>query len=167
MEFQQVIDVEKFARGQERYAKKLNAANLPRLKGLINPSSQPLQYEIQGSLTARREPQIQCTIRGSVYLQCQRCLGDLLHEINFDSTVVFVDDEDSLPLIEDEDESVDYVVKPESLDLMTFIEEEIILALPLVPRHPEGKCKELSAQEEEDQAKKPSPFAVLAKLKQS
>lgn len=165
MEFQQIIDVEKFARAQDRYVGQLEAAALSRLKGMVNPSSKPLKYEIQGALTERREPQIQCTIRGAVYLQCQRCLGDLFLEMKNSSTIIFVESEDKLPLIEDEDESVDYVILPESLDLMALIEEEIILALPLVPRHPEGECKELSAQK--DQEQKASPFAVLAKLKQS
>ena len=165
MESQQIINVEKFARSNELRKGQVDTSILPRLKGLINTSTQLLDYSIEGSLTTRREPQIKCTIRGSVYLQCQRCLGDILQPIEVDSTVVFVQDEEKLPLIEDEDQAIDYVVLPDSLNLAELIEEEILLALPLVPRHEEGKCIELSAQQ--DSGKKESPFAVLAKLKQS
>ena len=51
------------------------------------------------------------------------------------------------------------------------VEDELILALPLVPMHSSEHC-EVSAHEQvfgelpEELAKKPNPFAVLANLKQ-
>ena len=57
------------------------------------------------------------------------------------------------------------------IDLIGTVEDELILALPLVPMHSSEHC-EVSAQEQvfgelpEELAKKPNPFAVLANLKQ-
>ena len=57
------------------------------------------------------------------------------------------------------------------IDLLGAVEDELILALPLVPMHSSEHC-EVSAHEQvfgelpEELAKKPNPFAVLANLKQ-
>ena len=50
-----------------------------------------------------------------------------------------------------------------SFDLITQIEDELLLALPISPRHP--VCPDEVLPESVDAEKKPSPFAVLANLK--
>ncbi|TDQ59483.1 uncharacterized protein EDC45_0131 [Mesocricetibacter intestinalis] len=57
------------------------------------------------------------------------------------------------------------------IDLISTIEDELILSLPIVPMHSSEHC-EVSVAEQvfgslpEESAKKPNPFAVLASLKQ-
>nr|MCX3330407.1 YceD family protein [Bacillus pacificus] len=54
-------------------------------------------------------------------------------------------------------------------DLLAMVEDEIILALPVVPVHDSGHCGVSEAGmvfgELPDEAQKPNPFAVLASLK--
>ena len=83
------------------------------------------------------------------------------------STLVFVSDESKLPLVEEEDEATDYVVAESPLDVRALIEDEIILALPISPRHAPGECGESAATPATASADKPSPFAALARLKRS
>jgi uncharacterized protein len=163
MILQQVIDVAEFAFQEKTLAGEIRARDLQRLQDLIVPGEEMLRYEIHGAFSARREAQITCTIHGSILLECQRCLGTFNHVVDLCSTLVFVADESHLPAIEDEDESVDYVVAEKTLDVLALIEDEVILALPLAPRHEAGECKESAARQITDA--KPSPFAALSKLK--
>jgi len=165
MDAHQVIDVAEFARLEKKVEGKVPAEELQRLRDLILAGKQTLSYEIRGSLSVRREPQIACIIQGSVSLECQRCLGAFDHPVDVHSTLVFVADESQLPAIDDEDDSIDYVVAESRLDLLALIEDEVILALALAPRHDEGKCNASAKQLLADQ--KPSPFAALSKLKRT
>ena len=55
------------------------------------------------------------------------------------------------------------------IDLLGAVEDELILALPLVPMHSSEHCEVSEADmvfgELPDEAQKPNPFAVLASLK--
>jgi uncharacterized protein len=63
------------------------------------------------------------------------------------------------------------VARNEQLMIANVIEDEIILALPSIPRHESGECTVAEDVEkpqhdaEEGVEKAPNPFAVLAKLK--
>src|SRR5436190_23645231 len=105
----QVIDIAEFTRHGRTLAGEVKVRDLTRLQDLIVSSEKQLHYEVRGGLSARRESQITCIIRGSVSLECQRCAGAFDHELAIRSTLVFVGDESQLPAIEDEDEEVDYL----------------------------------------------------------
>lgn len=53
--------------------------------------------------------------------------------------------------------------RPSSI-LPDWIEEELILSLPLVPAHEEG-CQTDGPEESKDEVQKPNPFAKLKDLK--
>jgi len=59
-----------------------------------------------------------------------------------------------------EDDSRDYLPADKKLDVLALIEDEVILGLPVVPRH--DGC---SLPEGGEQTKKESPFSMLAGLK--
>ena len=160
---QSIIDIAEFARLGKSCEGEIGVRDLPRLQDMIVPGEQRLHFHLQGSLSPRREPRIACIIRGHLSLRCERCLGVFEHRLELLSTVVFVTDESLLPAIEDEEAAIDYVVGETTLNVRTLIEDEIILALPLVPRHETGECQ-ASAEEVADYDK-PLPFATLAKLR--
>jgi len=65
---------------------------------------------------------------------------------------------------DDEDELVDIIPATPHLDLHATLEEEVMLGLPMAPRHAEGECH--VPGEGGGGERRPSAFAVLAKLKQ-
>ena len=164
-----VIDVAEFARLGTTLSGDISVRDLPRLQDLVVMGDERLQYELRGEVNPRREAQIACIIHGLVSLECQRCLGTFDHCIDTASTLVFVSDESKLPPVEEEDESMDYVVAEAPMEVRALIEDEIILALPVAPRHAAGECKESPLSKESKESKstddKPSPFAALARLK--
>ena len=78
------------------------------------------------------------TINGGL-LCCQRCLGKLEHDLNIKTDLLIAKNEDELAYY-DEDSSVDAILASHEMDALILIEDEIILSLPISPRHREDEC---------------------------
>jgi len=122
------------------------------------------------------EPQISLVLRAQalVPLQCQRCLGSMMETLVVERRFVFVrSEEEALRL--DEDSEDDVLSLPARLDLHELLEDELILALPIVPRHPDACPQPLPGSAEltpglsdgatEAGFTRPHAFAALAALK--
>ena len=100
-----------------------------------------------------------------VVLQCQRCLLPLEQAVQVDRHFRFVADEDAAAALDDEIED-EVLVLAKSLNLRDLVEDEMLLALPLVPRH--DVCPEavpLQFGDVEAVEEKANPFASLAILR--
>lgn len=113
-------------------------------------------------------------LQASLPQTCQRCLQPMGQPVEVDGWVRLVADEATAER-EDEDSEEDVLALAQGrLDVSTLIEDELLLALPLVPMHevcPEpvrmsaghvGHVDDGSAS-----AQRPNPFAALAALKGS
>lgn len=113
-------------------------------------------------------PALHLRVQASLPLTCQRCLGEVLTPVDVDRYFIFVPDEETAAALDDESEDDVLALEP-SFDLHALIEDELLMALPLVPRH--EQCPEpvtLSVQDPGFDAptpEKPNPFAALAQLK--
>ena len=104
-----------------------------------------------------------------IELECQRCNEPYKQTLECEFTyspVANWDQADDLPEIYEPIEFNEFG----EIDLIGTVEDELILALPLVPMHSSEHC-EVSAQEQVlanclKNWQKPNPFAVLANLKQ-
>jgi uncharacterized protein len=98
---------------------------------------------------------------------CQRCLGPADIEMSVDRSFRFVATE-AQAQAEDEDAEEDVLALQRDFDLVELIEDELLMALPVVPRHEVCPIElKLAVQDpdfELDSEAKPNPFAVLAKL---
>ena len=100
-----------------------------------------------------------------VVLQCQRCLLPLDEAVHVDRHFRFVADEDTAAALDDEIED-EVLALPKALNLRDLVEDEMLLALPLVPRH--DVCPEavpLQFGDVEEVEEKANPFASLALLR--
>ncbi len=108
-------------------------------------------------------PMIKGQLQTSLELECQRCLQplDMPLELEFQ---LMVDASDDLV----RDSSLDTIYSDDGfIDILEVIEDELILAAPLVALHEDSSCNEhwqASATEPEAAAKE-NPFAVLQRLK--
>lgn len=101
-----------------------------------------------------------------VTLTCQRCLGPVQVALDVDFRLAFVREEgDADALAEDEDY---LVIGDETVSLQDIVEDELLLALPLVPNHDD--CEAYIFEQEEESVveapKRENPFLVLAQLKE-
>ncbi len=100
-----------------------------------------------------------------VVLQCQRCLLPLDEAVHVDRHFRFVADEDTAAALDDEIED-EVLALPKALNLRDLVEDEMLLALPLVPRH--DVCPQavpLQFGDVEEVEEKANPFASLALLR--
>lgn len=115
------------------------------------------------------EPWLHLEAEATVRLTCQRCLQPVDEPLAIARSFRFVADEAEAER-EDELAEEDVMALPPRgrLDLLPLVEDELILALPIVPRHAECPAPlPLAAADPEVAADdaRPNPFAALAALK--
>jgi uncharacterized protein len=104
----------------------------------------------------------------TVAATCQRCLQPVEIPLVVDRSFRFVNDEATAALLDEEAEEEVLAIDPQ-FDLAALIEDELLMEMPLVPRHEvcptEVKLEAVDEDFDAALAEKPKPFAALAKLK--
>lgn len=151
---------------------------MPRLAASVvdGQPAAPVPWSIRGEVLRRTgaADAILLHLRASadVWLQCQRCLEPLAHPIGIERSVRFVEGEDAAAALDAESED-DVLALSRAFDVVQWLEDELLLALPLVPRHnqcqPPGGSQAVAAPVVDDasvaRSDRPHPFAALAVLK--
>ncbi|OTG87658.1 metal-binding protein [Acinetobacter sp. ANC 4558] len=114
-------------------------------------------------------------VETKVPMECQRCLNAVDIELVSDFHLALVDDES---LIERLDEDADFIVLGESeattkgdydapalANLLALMEDELLLLVPLSPKHIACEHKHQPAIQDIVEEKRDNPFDVLASLK--
>ncbi|WP_404300104.1 YceD family protein [Alicycliphilus denitrificans] len=103
----------------------------------------------------------------SLPLTCQRCLHTVDVPLEVEREFRFVADEATAEAL-DSDSEEDLLALSREFNLRELIEDELIMALPVVPRHDECPAEVRLASSDADfeqaSAQKPNPFAALAGL---
>lgn len=126
--------------------------------------------EVTVNVRLRRDEQGLFVVEGrmatTVKLTCQRCLEPVTTPIQADVRLWLLRDEDQAVRLPDD---ADYLVLDENggIDLADALEDELILALPLVPAHESCAAYPVEQGEAEvtEAPERPNPFQVLASLK--
>lgn len=145
---------------------------LPRLHDMAVPGDHTAQALVDWSLTgqlrhASGEPhQTWLTVSASVpmAMTCQRCLQAVVVPVQVTRDLRFVKDEAQAAQLDtdSEDDVLAMNPRPEARDL---VEDELLLALPLVPRHETCPVTLPASVGEDELTPAENPFAVLSQLK--
>lgn len=156
------------ARG-ETLAGEVDLARRPRVADRLAPEVPALiAWQIAGGRDELGRPTLRITIEGSLPVVCQRCLQPFEAPIAQRSELLLARDGTELKRLDAEASEVVLAAAP--LEALGLIEDEMLLSLPFVPRHPEGQCPASAATDLERNAAQQapptnSPFARLAALK--
>jgi uncharacterized protein len=145
---------------------------LARLERLAQALAAPTDGAVAWSASASQrpvtggEPELWLALKASVEvpLQCQRCLQTMTEALQVDRRFRFVRSEEQAAELDEESED-DVLALPPRLDLVALLEDELILALPIVPRHEACPQPLLKPAPEADEEAAPHPFAALAALR--
>ena len=118
---------------------------------------------MHGGKNAEGRPTLNLKVAGTLELLCQRCLSSLSFTLDIDSTLLLVAPGDSWPDDELEDDGSDAIEASRELAVLSLIEDEVLLALPVAPRHED--CRPPVTGGAVATEHRPAPFAALAKLK--
>lgn len=136
------------------------------------PAHSPVSWSATGEMRnpGHVQPEIWLHLRAraSLPLACQRCLGPVELTVTVDRSFRFVPDED-MAAAQDEESEEDVLALSRNFDLLELIEDELLMGMPLAPRH--GTCPvpvKLATEDpefEEASAGRENPFAALGRLK--
>ena len=124
-------------------------------------------WRTQTGAQAGLEPWLELSLKAVLPLVCQRCMDGMEHAVDETHVYRFVGTEEQA-LDEDDASDEDLLVLSREFNLRELIEDELVMALPLVPKH--AQCpKELhwsaaDAAFEPESEKKKQPFANLQAL---
>ena len=133
------IKATEFARLEKELAGTCAPASLGRLASLLGAEEGCVEYRLKGFVRRDDKPAIRLVVHARVTLQCQRCLEALAVEVESRRDLVFVPSA-RLTAFEDEEEDADYLPLEDAVDPLGVVEDEVLLALPIAPRHAEGRC---------------------------
>lgn len=156
-----IIDSGEFARDGLSLAGEIAVRDLARLLGSVQSDAGVIRYTLQGRIDKLQRRCLNLTVSGEVTLLCQRCMQPFAFVIDSDSELTLFDNEADIDAASEQDEMLEGVLASREQSVVDLIEDEILLALPLAPKHevcaPDGNSDSV--------AKKPNPFAVLQQLK--
>lgn len=168
------LNVEAFARGAETLAGEERLARFERLleetQGL--GAETPVSYQVRGEIVLEGEPSeavwLHLDVQVLLPLTCQRCLGPVEVPVSVVRSFRFVATEE-LAEAQDEIAEEDVLVLSREFNALELMEDELLMALPVVPKHEvcpvPVKLQVADPDFVDVPVDKPNPFAVLGHLK--
>lgn len=170
----EALRVEAFADDAAELAGTRTLADFDRLRAsTASGPDEPIAWRARGESRAVRSgpPQVWLHLhaQGHADLECQRCLEPVRWPLDLERSFLFVSDEDTAEALDAESEHDVLALQPQ-FDLFELLEDELLLALPLVAMH--DGCTVLlpqqpadAAEPDEEEPRPVHPFAALSALK--
>jgi len=148
----------------------LSLAHTPPVTAEMEAGAEAAEYEIRFG----QDPQGRAVVTGRVAavlrLTCQRCLAEIEIPVNATIGLALIrrDEEvDALP-----DHLDPWLVADDRVNPLEMVEDELLLAIPQIPRHPSGSCRArsdpgLDASIKGGTEEPRQPFAILATLRKT
>jgi uncharacterized protein len=134
----QPLDVDRLSRGEAEIDFEVPLSELPRLRSRIAG----IGGGARGTVRLRRRSGFavaELTLAGTAILQCQRCMQPMALALASTTEVALLLAEADLSKVPDELEPV--LARGGTISAGELVEEELLLALPIVPLHEEpGEC---------------------------
>ncbi|MDI9330231.1 MAG: YceD family protein [Alphaproteobacteria bacterium] len=140
----QRLDVRAFARDGATLSGQTPMADMPRLQAERTDPDQAgaaepdvlwvLKGENKDLRGGAHQTWLRVQAQAQLRLMCQRCLEPLAQTLNVDRLFRFVSTEEAAQAEDDQAEE-DLLVANQAFDALCLVEDELILAMPLVPRH--------------------------------
>lgn len=152
----------KFAAEGRSVTEQVKAAEFERLAQALVDGQAVIDYQVVGAIADDGKPVLEVSVQGELMLQCQRCLSAMSWSVDFVTVLLLVRSEAEIPEDELEIDERDAIAVESDLDILGLVEDEILLTIPVVPRHEVCEAPTPTAG-----SRKESPFSVLAGLKKS
>ncbi len=163
------VEPRTLAANEARIERRYPLKSLPRLAEMLAGDAGEVVARIRFFQVETNLPGGEIELSAVVPLRCQRCLEPYGEPVSARTRVVFVENDERSGAVPDQYEAV---TAPEGvIDLQELVEDELLLSLPIVARHPEDSaCARSGAYEGEprdDEQDKPDtqrPFEALRDL---
>jgi uncharacterized protein len=164
------LNVLRLARQGAAFTGRLPVARLARLASMLVEADGEAEAELGFSMDGRSIPVVRGRVSAAVALTCQRCLEPMEQALTTEFVLGVVASEAQAERLPEEYEPL--LVSGDRVATADLLEDELILAVPIVPMHEPQRCtatKAVAAQAEPtpaaDGREAAHPFAVLDDLK--
>ena len=160
-------DVRKVFLQEQELSGSLPLKNLDNLKGILNSDKGQLRVSLRFFQNKFGQRIIAGKLNANIEVLCQRCLQPLEQSIVDDINLVLVGQEEDASGLEEKYDP--WVCKEHKLNLCDLVEEQLILALPIVSVHSDPNCLEkleyrLAGTREDCEQEVQNPFEELRSL---
>ena len=166
------VDPFRLAREGQKLETVAPVAKMKRLSELLYSTENEVAVELEFGVDILGTYFLQGHLQAQLELICQRCLKPMKVDVDTTLSLGFVSNAEKAETVPTEYEPL--VVEEGRVFLMDLIEDELLLALPQIPIHPQQICTAQVWQSEPEQAdenlseaKADNPFSILAGLKKS
>ncbi|MGQ8363783.1 23S rRNA accumulation protein YceD [Glaciecola sp. 1036] len=163
-----VLDPYKSAQKRSSYKGVYVATDMPRLSDSVASIVSDILVNVEFAKDAQGLTYFQGNAEVTVELICQRCNEGFSQEIEVEFCFSPVQGDEQAELLPDAYEPIE-VNDHGEIDLLQMLEDELILALPIVALHAEEDCKvksqDMQFGEIPSEQERENPFAVLKELK--
>lgn len=185
------LDIKAFIEAEAQLAGETPVTDLTRLADAASPEADlagmlPVRWQVTGRLVPQRvgEPELwlDLTAEAELDMECQRCLHPVRERMTVSRSIRFARDEAEAARL-DADSDDDVLAVSRQFHLLELVEDELIMAQPIVPRHSECPSDIVNLMQDDTETPvpgsppadageaepaaqaKPHPFAALAALK--
>ena len=160
------IDPYRFAEQGLKLDGTVKIADMQRLSANLDASHDTVAVKVQFGVDEQKTTYLKGHIEAKLTLQCQRCMEPFVYGIMSDFALGIVNTLDEANALPEHYEPA--LAKEGFLALRELIEDELILNLPIIPRHEPDECKiKLPLTDSGwEQEKGENPFHVLVSLKE-
>ncbi len=155
-----VIDSSEFSRQGRVIEGTVPLAILQRLKHELLDAEGDLSVRLEGWQDNGGKCGLRLAVAGGVRLRCQRCLEGIDLPLDIGSRFQLIRPGEDWPDDDLENDEMDAIAAEKELDVLALIEDEVLLALPIVARHAQCQPPQTAGIDHGT-----SPFKALAVLK--
>jgi uncharacterized protein len=152
-----LIDARRFSREHRVLEGVLPVSGFARMTDVLAGDAGEAAWRLVGETGGRGELLLRIEVTAVLPLRCQRCLEAVQESVDIDRRLALVDEDAAVTQAELEDDRVDVLPVAKMLDVAALVEDELLLALPIAPRHADCALPTSLPRAEE-----PKPFAGLA-----
>lgn len=157
------VDVARQVQARRVFEGALPLASMRRLQGSLANTEGEARYTIEFGKDGLGVAYLELRVEAGLPLVCQRTLDTFVYRLAIDQRLGLIareEEEASLP-----EGYEPLLVVDGQLDLADVIEDELILALPVVPLKPGAPLDWSDGADDAVEEQRPNPFAVLGALK--
>jgi uncharacterized protein len=158
------LDAWRMVAAQRTFEGALPLAGMPRLKGALADTEGSARVEVEFGQDMLRIPFVELRIDAKLPLECQRSLKKFALPVQIVQRLGLIRDEEGENALPEGYEAL-LVGDDGLLRLAELVEDELILAVPVVPVAPGTEAVERDWTASEEEMQRASPFAGLSALK--
>ncbi|CAN7286019.1 YceD family protein [Pseudoxanthomonas sp. LjRoot168] len=160
----ELLDAWRMVANRRSFEGRLPLSAMTRLQGLLADTEGDVRYTVEFDHDALRVPYLELQIEAGLPLVCQRSLQRFVLPVSLKQRLGLVRSEEEEAALPPDYEALlvpeDGMLRPADL-----VEDELVLAVPVVAVDPASDAVEREWAADEEEVARVSPFAALASLK--